>query len=207
MKNKSIVYFSVGVVIVGALAFLGSIIADLNYRYHGALYTPFPDTYQFELNDVEGNIFRMADQRGKVVLIFFGYTHCPDFCPTTLTVFKQVFTALGDQADRVEFVFITVDPQRDTAELVGKYVAAFNPEFVGLSGTLSELEPVWHGYFIFPEIESGEDGQPLEENYEVAHGARVYVVDGYGRLRLTFPNGMAVGDIVEDIEHLLKEVD
>ena len=98
---------------------------------------PVPD---FTLQDHTGQPFRLADQRGNVVLLFFGYTSCPDVCPTTLATWRQVHDLLGDEAGRTRFVFVTVDPERDTGERLGRHVQAFNPDFLGLTGTPEQLQ-------------------------------------------------------------------
>ncbi|HSR30941.1 MAG TPA: SCO family protein, partial [Anaerolineae bacterium] len=99
------------------------------------------DVADFALTDENGGVFRLSDQQGNVVLLFFGYTSCPDVCPTTLATWRKIHEALGEDAERVRFVFVTVDPERDTAERLGMHVNAFNPDFIGLTGTPEELDP------------------------------------------------------------------
>ena len=202
MKGKTVLISSLVVVAGLALAYVGNEYNIRNYEFRGNTFEPFPEAYQFKLKDHNGQAFRIEDQKGKVVLLFFGYTNCPDVCPTTLSEFKKIHTALGGQADQVRFVFITVDPERDSQERVQEYISAFHPDFIGLSGSRPELEPIWDGYFHAPENET-IDGD--EDGYLVTHTGRVYVIDPLGRLRLTFPLGMDVSDMIADVTYLLKE--
>jgi protein SCO1/2 len=106
-------------------------------------------------------------------LIFFGYTHCPDVCPVTLTKYKQIKDQLGDQADGVRFVFITVDPERDTPEILGKHVANYDPGFIALTGSRAELEPVWKNYGVYQARSETESAA----GYLVDHTTRIYAID------------------------------
>lgn len=159
---------------------------------------PAPD---FTLTDQGGQPFRLGDQRGKVVLLFFGYTNCPDVCPTTLATWKRVYDALGDDADRVRFVFITVDPERDTPERLREHLAIFNPNFVGLTGTLDELAPVYGAYGIFREKDAATESAL---GYLVSHTASVAVIDRDGQRRLSFSFGTPAEDIVHDLHQLWR---
>jgi protein SCO1/2 len=159
---------------------------------------PAPD---FTLTDQHGQPFRLSDQRGHVVLLFFGYTHCPDVCPTTLATWKRVHEALGPDAERVRFVFITVDPERDTRERLQQHLAVFNPAFIGLTGTADELAAIYQAYGVFHE-KAAASGSAA--GYLVNHTASVYVIDPDGRWRLQFGFGTPAEDMVHDIRELLK---
>lgn len=171
------------------------------YTFHGSLIDPPLPAADFVLTDQHGQPFRLSDQTGRVVLLFFGYTSCPDVCPTTMTKFKQVRAQLGDRADRVRLVFITVDPERDTVERVRQYVGAFDPSFVGLTGSTTELEPVWQAYGVYREKVGGQGA----DGYAVDHSTRTYVVDAQGRLRLTHPFGQTADDLAQDTRHLVAQ--
>jgi protein SCO1/2 len=132
--------------------------------------------------------------------MFFGYTSCPDVCPTTLAEARWVLEGLGDDADRVIFLFTTVDPERDTPEVLGTYVAAFHPAIVGLTGAPDVLAAVRQDYGIFAEKEVLEGSAT---DYIVNHTARLFLVDTEGRLRLSYSFGTPPEDILEDIRHLL----
>lgn len=186
-----------------AAVLLGVQLYERNTSFRGSEIDPAPPAFSFELERADGSLYRVADQQGKVVLLFFGYTNCPDFCPTTMAEFRRIYEDLAedDLTDLVEFVFITVDPERDDPDTVDTYVTNFNSHFTGLSGTEEDLLPVWDGYFVFREIQ--DEGS--EAGYLVAHSTRVYVIDQQGRLRLTFPFGMEPEDMARDIRKLLDE--
>ncbi len=191
----------IGIVLGLALMLVGWKVLAQPYTYQGSLIDPPVPAADFQLNDQHGKPFKLSEQRGKTVLIFFGYTHCPDVCPVSLSEFKQIKKQLGDQADQVEFVFITVDPERDTADVLGQYLANFDPAFIGLSGTPDQMEPVYKSYGVYHEkTEAGS-----ASGYLVNHTARMYVIDSQGNWRLTYPFGMEVEKQVEDLVHLLQE--
>ena len=171
------------------------------YELHGSEITTEVQAPAVNLTRADGSPFRISALKGKIVLLFFGFTSCPDVCPTTLADFKRVKADLGEKADQLAFIFITVDPQRDTPEGAQAYAAGFDPQFIGLSGSEIELEPVWQGYGVYRKItESGSAA-----SYEVDHSSRVYLVDSTNRLRVTYPYGTPVEDLTADIRFLLKE--
>jgi protein SCO1/2 len=171
------------------------------YQYQGSLIDPASPAPAFDLPSTRGADFALAEQRGQAVVLFFGYTSCPDICPTTLGDFKAVQSRLGKQADQVEFVFITVDPARDNLARVKDYVEIFDPGFIGLSGGVEQLRPVWEAYGIYAEkSDVGSAG-----GYLVDHTARIYVINPEGELQLTFPQGMAPEAMADDLAHLLSE--
>jgi len=204
MKNMRILLIAGGALLVGISVFLIGLqaFADQQQFKGSAIGTPAPQAMDFELQQPDGSLFRLEDQRGKVVLIYLGYTNCPDFCPATLGKYQQVAEQLGEDAADVVFVFITVDPDRDTPEVINSYMARFNPDFVGLTGPLEELQRVWVGYGagtpIHEEVES-------EIGYVVSHGTRVWVIDKEGNLRITFPFEMSASDMAHDVLLLLAE--
>ena len=135
-----------------------------------------------------------------IVLMFFGYPSCPDVCPTTLAEAKRILDGLGEDADQVTFLFITVDPERDTTEVLATYVTAFHPNIVGLTGSPDELDGVRQAYGIIAEKEVLDESAT---GYIVNHTARVFLVDAEGRLRLSYRFGTPPDDILQDIRHLL----
>ena len=199
MKRYAIL--GIGVVIGLAIALAAWFIANQNYTYQGVLIDPPAKAADFALTDQNGNSFRLSEQRGKIVLIFFGYTNCPDVCPTTLAEFKKIKAALGDQAADVRFVFITVDPERDTQQRMQSYLTAFDSDFTGLTGDSAALEAVWKSYGVF--IERKDVGSA--SGYLVDHSARTYLIDLQGNWRLNYPFGMETEKISQDILHLLRE--
>ncbi len=164
------------------------------------LSTPI-EAADFYLTDQHGQTFRLSEQRGRVVLLFFGYASCPDVCPTTLGIWKQAYAELGDDAERVRFVFVTVDPERDTQERMGIHMALFNPNFIGLTGTPEELEPVYQAYGVVHEKEDMPDSGL---GYQITHTASAYLIDadGYWRVRHLF--GTPAEDLAHDIRQLLR---
>lgn len=147
----------------------------------------------------DGTAFDLAAERGKVVLLYFGYTHCPDVCPTTMGDWARARRALGDDAAKLRFVFISMDPDRDTPELVQQYARQFDPSFVGWTGTTAELEALkkdW-GIAAYPE------GDTRGGDYTVAHPAYTYVVDRQGRLRVLYEPGVRGEELAEDLRRLL----
>jgi protein SCO1/2 len=170
------------------------------YAYQGSLIDPPSPAVDFSLGSGDGSTFQLKEQRGNVVLLFFGYTHCPDVCPTTLYDFKQIKARLGKLSEKVQFVFVTVDPERDTITHLNDYVTAFDPEFIALGGDYAELETVWSAFGVYREEKDvGSAG-----GYLVDHTARVYVIDLQGNLRLTFPFGMASEAMTKDVMQLLE---
>jgi protein SCO1/2 len=152
----------------------------------------------FSLTDHTGKPRHLADFRGKVVTVFFGYTQCPDVCPTSLSSMAEVLRILGpDDAGRVQVLFITVDPERDTPQLLAQYVPAFNPSFLGLYGDLPTTVAVARDFKVFYK-KQGEG-----PNYTVDHSAGTFVFDPAGRLRLYVKHGESPTAIASDIKLLL----
>jgi len=135
------------------------------------------------------------------VLLFFGYTRCPDVCPTTLYDYKQIMQRLGGRSDLVRFVFVTVDAERDSLEHLGAYTEAFDPRIIALGGSPEALAAVYADYGVF--IQKNDLGSAA--GYLIDHTARVYVVDAAGDLRLTFPFGMEAEDMADDVSYLVGE--
>lgn len=152
----------------------------------------------FSLIDHTGRTRTLADFRGKVVVMFFGYTRCPDVCPTTLSELKAVKDQLGADGDRVQVLFVTVDPGRDTQKLLAGYVPAFDSTFLGLYGDAAATARVAKDFKVFYQIVPGK----TPESYTVDHTAGSYVFDPQGRLRLFVRHGNA-NSLVADIRALL----
>lgn len=154
----------------------------------------------FQLTDFDGRERRLADFRGKVVVVFFGYTHCPDVCPTTLAELASAIKQLGPRGEKVQVLFITADPERDTAAVLKQYVTAFNPGFLGLRGTREDTLRVAKEFKVIVQKVAGAD----PNNYTVDHSAGSYIYDTEGRLRLYVGYGQGATVFAHDIGELLK---
>ena len=154
----------------------------------------------FSLQDPQGKTRTLADYKGKAVVMFFGYTHCPDVCPTTMAELNQVMQKLGTDAQRVQVLFVTVDPQRDTPELMSQYVPAFNPAFVGLRpADDAALKAVTKSFRVV--VNKVEGSTP--NNYTIDHTAGIYVFDPNGQLRLFMRPDEPVDAMAKDLKTLL----
>ena len=156
----------------------------------------------FDLMDHTGQRRTLADFKGKAVSIFFGYVNCPDVCPTNLITMRQVMEQLGPDATRMQVLFVTVDPERDTAELLSRYVPAFDGRFLGLYGTLEETAAVAKDFKVVYR-KSGDVNGP---NYTVDHSAGTYIFDPAGKLRLYVRHGETADNIAHDVKMLLDGV-
>ena len=152
-----------------------------------------------DLTDQNGKPRHLEDFRGKAVVLFFGFTHCPDVCPTTLAEMAQVVKSLGADGDKVQVLFVTVDPERDTPAALAKYVTAFDPRFLGLSGDLEQTRRVAKDFKIY--YERRKQG----ETYTIDHSAQAYVIDAQGRLRLLVRHDRIGQDLAPDLRSLLRE--
>ena len=152
-----------------------------------------------ELTDHNGKPRSLAEFRGKVVAIFFGYTHCPDVCPATLAELAQIMRELGADAEKVQVLFVTVDPERDTPQVLRQYVPAFYPSFLGLVGDADATARAAKEFKVFYQK------QPLKSGgYSVDHSAGTYIFDREGRLRLFAPYGRGGTALLHDIRLLLN---
>jgi protein SCO1/2 len=159
---------------------------------------PAPD---FALTATGEAEFRLSQARGKVILMSFGYTNCPDVCPTVLAELAQLRARLGRDAGRVQVLYVTVDPERDTTERLRAYVELFDKTFLGLTGSAAQLEPVWKAYGV--SIVRREIAGAGPQAYGVHHTASTYVIDPQGRLRVMAPFGTPVDDVLHDVRVLL----
>jgi len=157
----------------------------------------------FALPDLQGKTTSISDFKGKAVAVFFGFLYCPDACPTHLTKMLEVKKQLGPKAQDLAVVFITVDPERDEAESLQKFLAAFDPEFVGLRGNLEQTQAVAKDFRVyFKKVPSSTNPQdPLA--YTIDHTTFAYVFDPEGRLRLVAPHDITAEKLAQDVAQLL----
>ena len=155
----------------------------------------------FSLLDPDGKVRTLADFKGKAVVVFFGYTQCPDVCPTTLTEMQQVMTLLGPQADKVQVLFVTVDPERDSASILKQYVPAFDSRFLGLRpADEAALEKVAKDFKIYYKKVPGM----TPGSYTMDHTAGSYAFDPQGQLRLYIKHAQGAETLAQDLKELLK---
>ena len=154
----------------------------------------------FALTDFNGQARTLADYKGKVVALFFGFTQCPDACPTAMVKLAGVVKALGPDAARLQVVFITVDPERDTPALLKEYVPTFDPSFVGLHGTPQQIAEVAKSYKAYYSKVKGS----TPDSYTIDHSTFTYLYDPQGRLRLMARHEIPAKDLEADIRALLK---
>ncbi|MGW8144708.1 MAG: SCO family protein [Anaerolineales bacterium] len=198
MRPRNLLIFGIAV-LAGLIAVFLVLDSSQPYTFQGSLIDPPVAAPPFELADVNGQQVNLEDFAGQVVILFFGYTSCPDVCPVTLSDFSKIHSSLGDQVDEVSFVFVTVDPGRDTPERMKKYLTNFDPGIIGLTGTREELTPVWADYGVY----EAKQEQESDGNYLVDHSSRIYVIDPDGNLLLTYLFGTDDKLITEDVRHLV----
>jgi protein SCO1/2 len=169
-------------------------------HFTGTALVPAKPAPNFTLTDQNGKRFSLADQHGREVVLFFGYTHCPDVCPATMAQLARVYRELTPaQRQRVEVAFITVDPARDGPPALKRYVNLFNPAFVGLTGSEAELAPVFDAYHVWHQKLAGTKAS----GYLVAHGGSVYLIDPSGALRVLHDWQDPASAIAADVKELL----
>lgn len=154
---------------------------------------------QFTLNDHNGQVRSLGDFKGKAVVIFFGYTSCPDICPTALSKLAEVMKALGPEAKKVQVLFVSLDPERDTESRLKDFVPWFHPSFLGLRGDTAQTRAVSEEFRVF----SSRRDVGSELGYVLDHSSGAYVYDPAGRLRLYVRDTADVADIVADVRQLL----
>ncbi len=191
-----------GLLCVCAWALLGCVETPTASPLRGGRLEPPKLAPDFTLTDHNGNLFRLSSTRGQVVLLYFGYTSCPDVCPLSLADITAARSELGKDAGQVQIVFITVDPERDTQAVLQRYVPAFDPSLLGVRGTPEEIKTVADAYGVqFKKT-------PLPNSalgYAVDHSAFIYVIDRSGRLRELLPFGASRQDILSDLKTLTSE--
>ena len=156
----------------------------------------------FTLIDHHGQTFNLTQLRGKVVLIFFGYTYCPDICPTELASMAQLIRTLGTQKDQLQVLFITVDPARDTPAHLKDYVRFFSEDLIGLSGSEQQIEVVKQAYHVQSKVFRE---QASDQHYSVDHSANLYVIDQAGKLVNIVPYGFPLAHVEQIVRTLIGE--
>jgi len=168
-------------------------------QFIGGVFDPPRDAPALELTASDGSELRLSDYRGKVVVLGFGFTSCPDVCPTTLGVLAQARRKLGDDSEELQVVYVTVDPATDTPERMRNYLRGFDESFIGGTGTEEQLEAIRREYGIMASRE------PQGPGYTYAHSSYTYLIDRQGRLRALMPYGHRPDDYVHDLRILMQE--
>ena len=174
--------------------------AESTPPFRGIVFPESPPAPNFTLHDFNGDRFQLDEQRGKVVVLFFGFIHCPDICPTTLSTWSEVERSLGDRADSVRFVFVTVDPDRDDPPNLRRHLAIFSRNILGLVDHRELMEALFRDYGILHEkveISGSASG------YLVDHTSRIIVIDPQGRWRLNHEFDVSADDLRHDLLALL----
>ena len=171
--------------------------SDNNLIFNGSNLTEAKFDSYFELTSHKGEKKTINDFKGKVVAIFFGFASCPDICPTTMTELKNIKSQLGENANQLEVLFISLDPERDTQEVLSEYMPSFNSSFIGLTGTMENIEKVTQQFKVYrKKVIQGD-------SYTIDHSSGIYLLDKEGKIRVRHPYGSKVKLIVEDIEKLI----
>jgi len=185
----------------GALALSGCERAAPPHRFNAIDLTGASYAQGFNLPDFDGKPRTLADFKGKVAIVFFGYTQCPDACPTTMAELSGILKTLGPDATRVQVVFVTVDPSRDTAALLKNYVTNFRPDFLALRGDEAQTQQVIRDFKVVVEKVPGKTA----DTYTIDHTAGTYIFDPMGRIRLFASQSLDPALLTADIQALLAE--
>lgn len=170
------------------------------HTFHGTVIQSPETSFDFTLTGADGDV-SLSDFRGKMVLLYFGYTFCPDICPATLANVGQALRDLGPKADDIQVIMVSVDPERDTPEKLAKYVAQFHPSMIGITGSKAQLDEVASLYGIFYQVTEGSDAT----GYLINHTATLLVLDREGYLKLVFPFGVTSDEIADDLKYMLRQ--
>lgn len=199
MKQKSNLLLVFGV-IIGLVVVVFVWLGLRPYSFTGTiLQAEFP-AMDFELISSAQKPIRLSDYKGKLVVLYFGYTFCPDVCPASMSTLAKAIEKLGRKSDEVQVIMISVDPERDTPDKLAEYVAKFNPSFIGATGTINQISEVAALYGVYFQKDPGTP----ETGYLVSHTASVMVIDRVGHLRLIFPFDTSADAIAADLGELLK---
>ncbi|HSS77729.1 MAG TPA: SCO family protein [Thermoanaerobaculia bacterium] len=190
-------------VLAAALPLLFTLGCARSPTFHGQVVEPVRQAPPLAGVNWDGKPFHLSDHGGKVAVVFFGYTYCPDVCPFTLAKMKQLYNRLGAQAKDVEVVFVSVDPQRDTVDKLAMYVPSFDRRFYGVRVEPEALNVVAKSFELTVQYGAPKDGAEAVGNYFVDHTATFFVIDRRGQLRLKFPPSASINQMLPDIETLL----
>jgi protein SCO1/2 len=194
MKTK--IFLSIFVVIIG---FATGVYFFRPHNFHGSVIQSPDPSFNFKLTGRNGDV-SLSDYRGKIVLIYFGYTYCPDICPGTLATIAQALRQIGSDATEIQTILISLDPARDTPERLEEYVAHFDPSFIGITGTDAQLAEAASLYGIFYEKHEGS----VQTGYLIDHTATLLAIDRAGYLKVVFPYGTTPNELADDLKYMLR---
>lgn len=192
----------IGIIVAAVILFVGAYFAGTMlrpYQYHGNTMESTEPPGDFTLIDHNGNRMHLSDYEGKWVILYYGYTFCPDVCPTTMMQLGRMMPLLGKDVRRVQVFMISVDPERDTPERLKEYVTYFHPDFIGLTGTPEEVADAAAPFGIYYKRKEVEGAS----GYLMDHTASVTILDPQGRVRLIWPYGVTADEMAEDLKHLM----
>lgn len=191
--NKKTLYSGMTIIVILVVLSTASLFTNRKSAFRGVAITSPISVTEISMKDANGNFFQMSAQRGKVVLLYFGFVNCPEECPLTLAHYKQALAILGEDANNVQIVLVSTDPVRDTPQAMKEYLSRFDPTFIGIPGTSEELGKIWKNYGV-TVLEGGE-----------THSSFTYVIDRQGKERLVFTPDSSPEDIAYDLRILLAE--
>ena len=199
-RNLRIALISLaGVIVIGAAAWFFVLPMFQPHVFHGQVIQSNQAAPSIELDGPNGTKVRLSDFEGKVVVLYFGYTFCPDVCPTTLAKLNQAMGLLGDKAQDVQVIMISVDPKRDTPAVLQEYKAHFNPTFIGLTGDPDTIDRIATTYGVYYEAEEGSEAT----GYLVNHTATLMIVDRDGYLKLVLPFEGTAEEVADDLSYFV----
>jgi len=186
------------IVFITLSIFLSSCSNNSDYKFNGSNMSSYDLDASFELKSHEGEIKTVNDFQGYVVALFFGFTHCPNVCPTSMQELKLIKKKLGQEGKDFQVLFVTLDPERDNQSLLKQYVPSFDESFIGLTGTKDEIAKIAQQYKIFHKKVG--DGK----SYTIDHSSAIYLLDKEGMVRVRHPYGSSVDGIMNDIKYLMS---
>ncbi len=194
-KLTTILITSAVVVALAAVAWFFILPMFQPHVFHGQVIQSNQAAPSIELDGPDGSTVRLSDYEGKVVVLYFGYTFCPDVCPTTLAKLNQALGMMGDKAEDVQVIMVSVDPKRDTPEVLKEYMAHFNPTFLGVTGDPDTIDRIATIYGVYYEAEEGSEAT----GYLVNHTATLMIVDRDGYLKLVLPFKGTAEEVADDL--------
>lgn len=190
--------------VLSVLLMIGLVGCSTPHEFSGTVFESTAEAFDFTATNYDGTTFQLSDHRGEVVLLFFGYTFCPDVCPFTLADLNTLYTQLGDQSEDLTVVFVSVDPERDTVEKMATYIPAFNPEFYGLRLEGEMYDAVMTTYGVYVEKRFVE-GSEIPGGYFVDHTGIIYLIDKAGNLSEVFPPNSDADFMQADVLYWLRQ--